>query len=267
MFLHQVHNSISGDVYNAYSYTAAEYAPHFHKSYELAYVAKGSAEYQIGSEQRHLGAGDFALVSPYALHSFVVDGESEMWVVVFANSYVKTFSKLLSDTVGETAFFTCEESTRHFFEEHMTMYHKGEVADIKSDEQLLMVKACLYAVCSEYIRTVKRIPKSKNSDVLVQILEYVSQNFQEDISLQSIARALGYNYQYLSKIFNRTMNINFKTLVNHYRFEYARQQLLNNPEKSISEIAFESGFQSIRSFNRIYREISGSTPNQSQRIP
>ena len=64
-----------------------------------------------------------------------------------------------------------------------------------------------------------------------------------------------------------TMNINFKTLVNHYRFEYARQQLLNNPEKSISEIAFESGFQSIRSFNRIYREISGSTPNQSQRIP
>ena len=103
--------------------------------------------------------------------------------------------------------------------------------------------------------------------MLVQILEYVSQNFQEDISLQSIARALGYNYQYLSKIFNRTMNINFKTLVNHYRFEYARQQLLNNPEKSISEIAFESGFQSIRSFNRIYREISGSTPNQSQRIP
>ena len=81
MFLHQVHNSIQGDVYNAYTYTAAEYAPHFHKSYELAYIAKGCADFQIGTEKRRLSAGCFALVSPYAVHAFSVDPQSEMWVV------------------------------------------------------------------------------------------------------------------------------------------------------------------------------------------
>jgi YesN/AraC family two-component response regulator len=181
-------------------------------------------------------------------------------VGVFANTYIKTFSKLIEETVGETAFFACSESVRQFFEENMVKPLKEAQFGISNDDELLRIKACLYAVCSEYLRTVNRVPKSKNSDVLVQILEYVSQNFQDDISLQSIAKFLGYNYQYLSKIFNRTMHINFKTLVNHYRFEYARQQLLNNPEKSISEIAFESGFQSIRSFNNVFKKQTGLSP-------
>lgn len=267
MFIHQVKNSIEGDVYNAVPYSDEYFAPHFHKSFELTYVVRGTAKLKIGEEERILTEGCFAIVPPYEFHSFFVDENSLIWVGVFANTYVKTFSKLIEETVGETAFFVCSESVRKFFEDNMVKPLEEPQFGIANDDELLRVKACLYAVCSEYLRTVKRIPKSKNSDVLVQILEYVSQNFQDDISLQSIAKFLGYNYQYLSKIFNRTMHINFKTLVNHYRFEYARQQLLNNPEKSISEIAFESGFQSIRSFNRIYREISGSTPNQSQRIP
>ena len=67
MFIHQVKNSIEGDVYNAVPYSGEYYAPHFHKSFELTYVVRGTVNLKIGNEDRVLTEGSFAIVPPYEL--------------------------------------------------------------------------------------------------------------------------------------------------------------------------------------------------------
>ena len=59
--------------------------------------------------------------------------------------------------------------------------------------------------------------------------------------------------------------MNFKKFLNQYRFEYAKN-LIVNTDKKLSDIALESGFGSIRNFNRIYYKFSGITPKEQRQL-
>ena len=76
-----------------------------------------------------------------------------------------------------------------------------------------------------------------------------------------VAQKYGYNYQYLSRTFNKTFKTNFKKMLNYYRLEQAIA-FLDETDMSISQIAFESGFQSIRSLNAVCLETYGKSPSE-----
>ena len=114
----------------------------------------------------------------------------------------------------------------------------------------------------EFLEKVKLSPAVVDgNEIVMQILDQISRRFTENITLQNISEELGYSYQYVSKIFSHRIRTNFKALLNQYRYEYAKQ-LLTETDKSISEIAFESGFQSIRSFNSVFLFFSNLTPRE-----
>ena len=63
---------------------------------------------------------------------------------------------------------------------------------------------------------------------------------------------------------NRELNTTFYDFINHYRVEETKQRLLSPDYRhySIIAIAFDCGFNSEASFNRIFRQATGSTPSQ-----
>ena len=260
-FFHQTFNSVGENVMNINTFTNFVHNLHFHKSFELAYVtrAQSSIMCTVGKKSYQLKEKDFVMILPYEIHSFIIPPDCELWIIVFSSNYIKSFSKIVSDKCGERSVFRCDDSTERFV--YDSLISPVPLFTEKPSEQFsLMVKACLYAVCHEFLKKVPLINNGKGYDSITEeILDYISDHFSDDISLKDVAEALKYNYQYLSRIFNQTMGVNFKTLVNHYRFEYAKLMLLET-DRSISEIAFESGFQSIRSFNRICMEIAGRSP-------
>lgn len=83
----------------------------------------------------------------------------------------------------------------------------------------------------------------------------------ENVTMAEIADALGYEYHYFSLLFNRYFSIKFKNFLNLFKFQYACG-LLADSSKSISEVCFESGFETVRSFNRVFRDFSGMTPTE-----
>ena len=255
-------NSISGSVFNHRIYSGGGYSLHFHKSFELIYVKEGNMSCTVGRRHYELKKNDFLIILPYEIHSFSVTDGSRISIAVFSENYVKSFSKLIRGKVCECPVFSCGESVRLFYETEL--YDKfGEFfMEDPTDDMMLTAKACLYAVCSECYKSVEFSDSSRSGAELPEkVLAYISEHFDENVSLMSIADELGYNYQYLSRSFNNAIGVNFKTLLNHYRYEYARQ-LLTETDRSIAEIVFESGFQSVRSFNRICLELSGKTPSE-----
>ena len=98
------------------------------------------------------------------------------------------------------------------------------------------------------------------------MIGYIEQSYREQITLHTAAVALNYHYQYLSRVFSGTMHMNFRTLVNQYRFDHACL-LLERGDMTVTEAALEAGFQSVRNFNRIYKEKTGKTPRaEKQKI-
>ena len=90
---------------------------------------------------------------------------------------------------------------------------------------------------------------------------------KEDISLQSLSEELSIPSYQLSWIINKKMNVTFSGLVNSYRVEEVKKRLVSSQDagKTILDIAFDAGFNTKTSFNRVFKKQTRMTPSQYRR--
>lgn len=90
---------------------------------------------------------------------------------------------------------------------------------------------------------------------------------KEDISLQSLSEELSIPSYQLSWIINKKMNVTFSGLVNSFRVEEVKKRLASFQEddKTILDIAFDAGFNTKTSFNRVFKKLTRMTPSQYRR--
>ncbi len=260
MFFHQTHNSVGADVYNAFLYQNAFWQTHLHRAFEFTLALDGQVVATVGDKTYTLSKGDCVLVPPYLAHAYHTPSSSEVFIAVFSGETVEDFARTLSQLdPQEYAFRLPDDLFSVLKREWILDTALSQAATPVPKPSPFALKSCLYAVCARFLAQ-NPLSKAKTETALMaKILSYVEENFTQDVSLQTMATALGYDAEYLSRAFNKTFGIHFKTLVNQYRCERA-QSLITSSDKSLSEIAMESGFQSIRSFNRIFSLLTGKPP-------
>ena len=266
MFSHQITNSIGDDIYNAFVYRNTEWMTHLHKSFEFLYVLEGGVTAQVEEQEYPLEAGDCLMVTPYQLHAYSTPEYSRCLVVVFAGSYVDSFQRMIANREAESPVFHLQEGLRLYLESVLLSEPEdnGDAVLAIPKPERLTLKACLYAVCAEFIAQTQLKERPRDNRLIFEILSYVENHFTQDISLYTLSDALGYDYRYLSRLFNQTLKISFKTLVNQYRCDRAKA-LIASTDETLAEVALTSGFQSIRSFNRVFKQTTGVMPSQIRR--
>jgi len=114
----------------------------------------------------------------------------------------------------------------------------------------------------------KAAPSDGKSDAVSQnLLQYMSNEqpyLDEELSLSKLASLLGISTNQLSQVINQNLNTNFYKLVNSYRIKEVQAKLKDSKydHYSILGIAFESGFNSKSTFNKIFKEETGMTPSE-----
>ena len=93
---------------------------------------------------------------------------------------------------------------------------------------------------------------------------YIEEQHKENISLAAVARRAGMSRFSFCKVFKRVTGLNFTHYRCRIRVEKAKNLLLNLNYR-VSEIAFESGFQSVTEFNRAFKRIAGESPTSYRR--
>ncbi|MEQ8351229.1 MAG: helix-turn-helix domain-containing protein [Leptospiraceae bacterium] len=81
-----------------------------------------------------------------------------------------------------------------------------------------------------------------------------------DLRLSDLADELEMSSHQLSRILNETFSQNFNAFINSYRIAEAREQLIQEPEKTVLAIAFDVGFNTKSAFNDQFSRITGMTP-------
>jgi transcriptional regulator GlxA family with amidase domain len=123
-------------------------------------------------------------------------------------------------------------------------------------------KGALYAVVGEIVASIGLVDRASHNRTLSErILRYISEHYTDNLSLGKMARDLGYDERYLSRCFHRIIPLHFSRYVNQLRVETAIE-LLQRSDRSLSEIALECGFGSIRSFDRVFAEVTGKAPRE-----
>ena len=104
-------------------------------------------------------------------------------------------------------------------------------------------------------------PEPKAMDLTSSVVRYIMRNFRQPLSLEHIAKELGVSKYHLSHVFSARLHTSFREYVNALRLDCARD-LLAATELSMLEVSMESGFDSLRTFNRVFQERFRQTPSQ-----
>lgn len=257
MIQYQESNSQGNYNCNAYYYDNISFPYHFHKNMELLYVLEGEVELRLESRAETIAAGQYALIFSNQIHAYHTGKASKSWVGVFSQDHVAEFSGQTEGLEGNPSGFLCPDSLQDYLRETLPLSFQEQGLPA-----LYRRKSCLYAVCSQYLSCAPQLyAVNRGHDLPHRLLEIIAAEFTGDLTLAQLAGRLGYDYHYLSRYFHQLFHTNFRTFLNQYRFDYA-VYLLTHTELSITEIALKSGFQSLRSFNRIFRDLSSMSPRE-----
>ena len=241
-----------------------ETSTHFNENFEILIVLDGVLNCTVNEQSHSVSQGNALFICPLQLHKFDNSDNAKVRIIGFNDNIILTVAQSLDGRIPKSPVFAIEKSTLDFAldyfnntfgEEHTTYQIINPYAN------RIGIKGILYLLTGEFLKTAELIQMPKSDTVAMEIALYISQNYRNNISLRTIAREKGYNYQYLSRTFNRYMNTNFKRMLNQHRAKCALA-MLQDTNFPISYVGLECGFQSVRSFNQVCLDTFGKTPKQ-----
>jgi two-component system, response regulator YesN len=99
---------------------------------------------------------------------------------------------------------------------------------------------------------------------LKRLLEYVSEHPGEALSMAHAARIASLEYTHFAAYFRKKTGVTYKCWIDFVRVCWA-VQMLESVDKSITEVAQDSGFEDGTTFCRTFRRVTGMTPTQYRR--
>lgn len=104
-----------------------------------------------------------------------------------------------------------------------------------------------------------------NKDALItSIISYIDQNYDKELSLETLAYHFGFNYNYFSSLFNQEMNESFSDYLNKVRIEKACE-LLKSTREPIADISSMVGYSEQSYFCRVFKKYTGVSPSGYRR--
>ncbi|WP_422079946.1 helix-turn-helix domain-containing protein [Ulvibacterium sp.] len=112
-----------------------------------------------------------------------------------------------------------------------------------------------------------KIDSTLDSDHLQRLRSHLEREkpyLDQKLSLYALSESLHVSPNTISRIINEQLGQSFNDLINTYRLEEVKQKLIDpeHDHKTILALAFESGFQSKASFNRVFKKMEGKTPSE-----
>lgn len=247
MILYEEHRSNKNDYIYCQQDKNLSFGLHLHQSYEYLYVYEGEIECTVGDKSFDVSGGCGILILPNEPHAYTTKVASRSFLVVFSQSFAPDFTALTNGSKLNCPVFSSKE----------------EFAPYLCGTDKFMFKSAVYAVFSRAIAGGLEKSDAGDDSLFRKIVRYAQDNFiSSDTSLKKLAKDLGYSYTYISAFFNKNLKENYVSFINNYRTEYAARLLLSEKESKITDVAFASGFATLRSFNRAFRKAYKLTPSE-----
>jgi AraC-like DNA-binding protein len=180
-----------------------------------------------------------------------------------------TISYLVMVVVIYSISYYAIKSPEVFKIEKIKIYHKKDVNIIDNISAVLNSSEQNPVLEQKYSNT-KKSTSSNISDLhkinekLLEIMEREKPYLNPDLTLPELAKKLNVSRNQLSNVINQIHKVNFFQFVNRYRVKEI-QRLMKDPANrnmKLLSLAFDSGFNSKASFNRIFKQITGMTPSE-----
>ena len=249
------------------SYKNIGFTAHWHREIEIIYVKSGKASFRIDGKNYIAKSGDMILCDSIKTHvSSSFNMENSLEFLLFDTSLIGT----MYHSLGLSNYMLKKEELMD-----MGLYEELKRL-LKTVKKELLYRNPYYketvkaAICYFWYllkRNIKNNDEKATSKRAKQfydmhsLLEYLNENFTENITLEDASKFMGLSECHFSRVFKQMVGISFVTYLNTLRVENAAKQMMSK-STTILDIALSSGFNNIRTFNRTFKSITGYTPMQ-----
>lgn len=254
----------------------AHFADHWHQAIEIIMPVNKSITVDLNTDIYHLDERDILIIPSGHLHMLRSDEEDGGRIILqFDLQLLSNIQGLvnISYVYAEPRLITFKEKPRlHRYVHELLLnmldeYLKKEVnyeANIvcKILDMSVYLTRDRQEASADYGNHLNRI---KNASKLNKCLDFIKSNYKEDISYEMAADAIGFSKYYFTRWFKQHIGMSFTDYLYKIRIEKAESMLLFS-SLPVTEIAFESGFQSIETFNRSFKKYTNYSPREYRRL-
>ena len=256
-----------------YSDIPWRFEAHDHSAVEMLLTLEGSVTYTVGDRHYEVRKGEVLIVPPDTIHSLTMGEGSSRYLFLFEPDALMNMRDIKSLAVCfSKPFHLCDGSDTQIRIRELLL----KTREAYEGRELLWNTMChsfilrIYAVLGQrYLDGIR--PKSaaalRNMDpeMINAVMTYISNHYRDSLSLEDVAAFAGFSRCYFSRSFKHQTGYSFKDYLCQKRLQVA-SDLLIRTDISMQEVAIESGFGSVASFNRVFRANKGCTPTQYRAI-
>ena len=215
------------------------FGPYIRDHYIIHVCLRGKGTITDTRGEHAVKKGEFFIIRPGEVTVYSAD-ESDPWVYVWI-AFKGSYAEVLRE--GETVYACSDELAERIY---------GTVRSGSSDSDIYT--AFVYELISAALQGEKPV-----KDVFSKIKRYICYKYMEDVSVESLARAFGFERSYLYRMFMKKYGIGVKEFIIKTRMEKARTFLLSG--YSVAHTAYMVGYKDEFNFSRAFKKYYGTPPS------
>lgn len=241
-----------------------------HPEIELLYVLEGFMDVNKEEQISHMRENDVLVINTSEKHRLSGSKDLLYMQIIISYNWVSEMSRSIdvkfecdstkdeSDRYNELRKFL-RILLKHYLETHGDTRNFGHVALCSR----VMESLSMYFLIQENTGD-KEENKDKFENRIVQINNYIQENYNQSISLKDIADKLYLSNGYLSRFFKQNYAMNFAEYLTNIRLFHAVDELVytNTP---ITKIATDNGFATVAIFNKAFKKKYDQTPSEMRK--
>ena len=248
---------------------------HDHDFVEMVYIIEGTGRHYINDEEFAIKAGNLLFVNYGCTHAFLVDDQLVAYnlmirVDYFIENMIKdnnlfymlaltSFEKIQQELNDKSPLVFFDYSER---EEIFNLFRNIEIE--LSQEELgksSILDSYINIILCKVFR--KIFMKNIRQELLIpqEIIDYISEHFNEKLSLGELSQKCFYSPAYFSRLFKKTFNMSFTDYIMDIRLKRCCE-LLKDSNYTIEKIMEECGFFDKNTFYERFKNKYGCTPSE-----
>ena len=256
----------------SYQNSPTSFPEHWHMSAEFILAMKDHSNYTVGKDTFCLNEGDMLLIWPTELHSVVRTPEKASMILQFDNTVIAgnrdlslslhmiqslhLISAQKQPELNGKITALLKDSLRLFLDNDFFLDTR-----IRINVYQMLLILCTYEMEQKGAIGEEGAPSQLKLRIMRNACDYIARNCERDLTQQEVADYAGFSYYHFSRLFREYTSTSFSEYLARQRINRAVQQLGTGTD-SITEIAYRAGFQSISTFNRVFRAYMNCSPRE-----
>ena len=247
---------------------------HSHQYNEIYFLQSGKCNVYIDNETYCLEDGSVLFIPAFKEHTFIYPFTQDIKRTVL---YISTeqlnwyFNKDFKDEINNLFINKHLQLSRKSFSNLSNIFEKIQFEKYSLDNMSeLLTKAYFFELiiylirCQRYTHNINQ--KTNLSNITIgEIVNFIENNYSRQLTLPEIAAQFGISESSLTKKIKIFTNMTFKEYLTKTRIEEAKSLLISS-EKSITEIAYECGYNNSNFFGDVFKKAVGMSPSSYRKM-